>query len=115
MPEARIILAQATTYLASSEKSNAAYMAINKAMSYVSQQPAHPVPLHLRNAPSKLMKQMGYGKGYKYSHDYEGSAGNQQFLPDDVKDERFYHPKEKGSETKLKRFLDQQWNGRFSR
>ncbi|MEL6632297.1 MAG: replication-associated recombination protein A [Bacteroidota bacterium] len=113
MPEARIILAQCTTYLASSEKSNAAYEAINKAMAFVAKQPAHPVPLHLRNAPTRLMKQMGYGEGYKYSHSFEGTDGNQQFLPDAVQKERFYYPKEKGSEGKLKRFLQQLWGNRF--
>lgn len=113
MPEARIILAQTTTYLASCEKSNAAYESINKAMSYVRQAPPHSVPLHLRNAPTKLSKTMGYGKDYKYSHAYEGQEGNQVFLPEEIKDMRFYIPKQRGSETKLRQFLIKQWGPRF--
>ncbi len=109
MPEARIILAQTTTYLAASEKSNAAYVAINDAMKLVSQSPAFPVPLHLRNAPTKMMKDMGYGANYKYSHDFEGRAGNQQYLPDEISNTTFYHPKAIGSEKKIKIFLQEKW------
>ncbi|MEM7654969.1 MAG: replication-associated recombination protein A [Bacteroidota bacterium] len=109
MPEARIILSQATTYLATSEKSNAAYSAINEAMSYVRKQPAHPVPLHLRNAPTRLMKNMNYGKGYKYSHDHQGEANHQEFLPEEMKDTRFYRPKAVGSEKKIQEYLRRMW------
>jgi len=109
MPEARIILAQTTTYLATSEKSNAAYLSINDAMHWVKQHPAYPVPLHLRNAPSRLMKDMGYGQNYKYSHDYEGRAGNQQYLPDEMEGKTFYHPKPVGSEKKIQKFLQDKW------
>jgi putative ATPase len=109
MPEARIILAQATTYLASSEKSNAAYQAINDAMRFVKDQPPHPVPLHLRNAPTRLMKDLGYGKDYKYSHDYEGRTGNQEFMPAEIAGKRFYFPKDVGSEKKIRRFLADLW------
>ena len=106
MPEARIILAQITTYLATSPKSNAAYMAINKAMSLVKNSPDYPVPLHLRNAPTRLMKEMGYGKEYKYSHDFEGNEGHQEYLPEEIKDQKFYFPKEIGKEKEILRFLE---------
>ena len=110
MPEARIILAQTTTYLATSEKSNAAYEAINSAMQLVRQSPPYPVPLHLRNAPTKLMKNMGYGKDYKYSHAFEKNEGNQQYLPDEIADQRFYFPKALGSEQKIRRFMKEKWD-----
>lgn len=113
MPEARIILAQATTYLASSPKSNAAYAAINKAMKLVSDDVPRPVPLHLRNAPTRLMKGMGYGKSYKYSHNYEGAEGNQEYLPEGLSGTTFYQPKAIGSEAKLKQFLDQLWGEKY--
>ena len=113
MPEARIILSQCTTYLATSEKSNAAYMAINSAMQYVKQAPAHPVPLHLRNSPTKLMKQMDYGKGYKYSHDFAGEKGHQEFLPDEMVGKAFYQPKDFGSEKKIRQFLERQWGDKY--
>ncbi len=113
MPEARIILAQATTYLASSPKSNAAYAAINKAMKLVSDDVPRPVPLHLRNAPTRLMKGMGYGKNYKYSHNYEGAEGNQEYLPEGLSGTTFYQPKAIGSEAKLKQFLDQLWGEKY--
>lgn len=105
MPEARIILSQTTTYLACSEKSNAAYVAINDAMSYVKKNPPHPVPLHLRNAPTKLMKDLGYSIGYKYSHNYQGQEENQDYLPSEMEGKRFYHPKNIGSEKKLKKYM----------
>lgn len=113
MPEARIILSQATTYLATSPKSNAAYMAINKAMRDVKQQPDFPVPLHLRNAPTRLMKDAGYGKGYKYSHDYEGSDGNQEYLPDELSGTTYYQPKSIGREREIKRFIAEKWQGKY--
>ena len=106
MPEARIILAQATTYLASSEKSNAAYVSINKAMKLVQSTPPYPVPLHLRNAPTRLMKNMGYGVNYKYSHDYEGAEGQQDYLPEELKGKVFYEPKAIGVEKKIRTFLE---------
>jgi len=109
MPEARIILAQTTTYLATSEKSNAAYLAINAAMQAVKEHPPYPVPLHLRNAPTSLMKKMGYGAEYKYSHDYEGLEGNQAYLPDQLSDISFYHPKSVGVEKKIQQFLQAKW------
>ncbi|MEM8888785.1 MAG: replication-associated recombination protein A [Bacteroidota bacterium] len=113
MPEARIILSQCATYLATSEKSNAAYAAINEAMRYVKDAPTHPVPLHLRNAPTKLMKNMNYGKGYKYSHDFEGEKDHQEFLPEEMSGKTFYRPKEVGSEKKIRKFLDDKWGKKY--
>ncbi len=90
MPEARIPLAQCTIYLAQSAKSNRAYMAINTAMAFVEKDGYRPVPLHIRNAPTKLMKDEGYGKGYLYPHNYPNSQVQQQYLPDEIKDIKFY-------------------------
>lgn len=109
MPEARIVLSQCTTYLATSEKSNAAYVAINDAMDLVSRTPPYPVPLHLRNAPTRLMKNLNYGKDYKYSHNYEGTEGNQSYLPDALAGYRFYKPKDVGSEKKIRLFMQEKW------
>lgn len=109
MPEARIILAQATTYLASVPKSNAAYLAINKALEEVKNSGAQPVPLHLRNAPTKLMKDLEYGSSYKYAHDYPGHFVAQQYLPDKLKDKIFYQPAENGREKKLAEYIKKLW------
>ncbi|MFN0203663.1 MAG: replication-associated recombination protein A [Bacteroidia bacterium] len=109
MPEARIILSQITTYLATSEKSNASYEAINEALNYVETTPPFPVPLHLRNSPTKLMKNLGYGKEYKYSHAYEGNEGNQLYLPNEIAGKIFYRPKEIGSEKKIRLFVKEKW------
>jgi putative ATPase len=112
MPEARIILAQAATYLASSPKSNASYMAISKAMEDVRNTAMKPVPLHLRNAPTGLMKKMGYAKGYKYAHNYKGGFVEQQFLPDGLEDRVYYTPKEIGEEKNIKERLESWWRKR---
>ncbi|MDX2287115.1 MAG: replication-associated recombination protein A [Bacteroidia bacterium] len=114
MPEARIILGQTATYLATSEKSNAAYAAINEAMQFVQSHAAYPVPLHLRNAPTRLMKQQGYGAGYKYSHEHAGEPDHQEFLPEEMKGARFYRPKPVGSELKILRFLEEHWAGKYT-
>ncbi len=90
MPEARIPLSECTIYLAQSPKSNRAYMAINRALAFVEQDGYRPVPLHIRNAPTKLMKEEGYSVGYKYPHDYPNSQVEQQYLPDEIKDHKFY-------------------------
>ena len=111
-PEGRIPLAEATVYLATSPKSNSAYMAINDAMSFVRQTGNQPVPLHLRNAPTSLMEELGYSKGYKYAHDYEGNFVEQQFLPDGVT-QRFWHAQSNASEDKLKQRMIQLWGKRF--
>ena len=111
-PEGRIPLAEATVYLATSPKSNSAYMAINDALRYVEQSGNLPVPLHLRNAPTKLMEQLGYGKDYKYAHDYEGHFVRQQFLPDEAQGHQFWHPQENPQEVKLKERMDALWKGK---
>lgn len=111
-PEGRIPLAEATVYLATSPKSNSAYMAINDALRYVEQSGNLPVPLHLRNAPTKLMEQLGYGKDYKYAHDYEGHFVRQQFLPDEAQGHQFWHPQENSQEAKLKERMDALWKGK---
>ena len=99
-PEGRIPLAEATVYLATSPKSNSTYQAINKAIEKVRQTGNLPVPLHLRNAPTKLMGDLGYGKNYKYAHHYEGNFVEQQFLPDGLENEQFWHPQHNAAEVK---------------
>src|SRR5690606_6495953 len=91
-PESRIILSQTVTYLASSPKSNSAYEAIKKAQALVRDTGDLPVPLHIRNAPTKLMKQLNYGKGYQYAHSYEGNFVTQEFMPEGVKGTKLYDP-----------------------
>lgn len=112
-PEGRIPLAEATVYLAASPKSNSAYEGINGALELVRQTGNLPVPLHLRNAPTKLMKQLGYGKDYKYAHAYAGNFVQQQFLPDEVKDSRIWHPQDNAQEAKLKERMQHLWGERF--
>ena len=112
-PEGRIPLAEATVYLATSPKSNSAYECINGALELVRSTGNLPVPLHLRNAPTKLMKQLGYGKEYKYAHAYEGHFVEQQFLPDEVKNARIWHPQNNAQETKLKERMLGLWGERF--
>ncbi len=103
MPEARIILSETTIYLALSAKSNSAYMAINKAMDIVKQTGNLNVPLHLRNAPTKLMKELGYGKNYKYPHSFDGNYVEQQYLPDELKDLKLYEKCDNPHENKINR------------
>ena len=112
-PEGRIPLAEATVYLATSPKSNSAYAGINLAIEKVKQTGNLPVPLHLRNAPTKLMKDLGYGKDYKYAHAYEGNFVRQQFLPDDLTDLRIWHAQSNPSEDKLKDRMVKLWGERF--
>lgn len=112
-PEGRIILAEATIYLAGSPKSNSAYNAINSAMSLVEQTGNLPVPLHLRNAPTSLMKELDYGKGYKYPHDFPNHFIKQDYLPDEVKNRHLWEPQSNPSEKKLKELLNQMWEERF--
>lgn len=109
MPEARIILAQCATYLASSPKSNAAYLGIDKAISEVRNNEQFSVPLHLRNAPTKLMKDIGYGKKYKYAHDYQNHFVEENYLPEELKGKQFYFPTENGQEKKIKEWLKFLW------
>jgi len=108
-PEARIILSQTTIYLATSPKSNSAYMAINKAQELVRKTGNLPVPLHLRNAPTKLMKDLDYGKKYKYAHDYPGNFVIQDYLPEEVKDKKLYSPQNNPAEAKVKERTDKLW------
>lgn len=113
-PESRIILSQAVTYMASSPKSNAAYQAINKAQSLVKKTGDLSVPLHLRNAPTKLMKNMDYGKNYQYAHDYEGNFVEQEFLPETLSGEKLYNPGTNQSEQKLRDYLKSRWKDKYS-
>lgn len=109
MPEARIVLAQTATYLASTPKSNASYLAIERAWSDVRNLPNLPVPLHIRNAPTKLMDELGYGKDYKYSHDFPDHFAEQQFLPDNLKDKIYYKPTNLGKEKDIRERLNRWW------
>ena len=112
-PEGRIPLAEAAVYLATSPKSNSAYMGINTALEVVKQTGNQPVPLHLRNAPTKLMKQLGYHDGYKYAHDYPGNFVNQQYMPDELKDTRLWHAQHSPSEEKQYQQMIRLWEDRF--
>jgi len=102
MPEGRIILGQAVSYLATAPKSNAAYLGINQALAEVRLSGALPVPMQIRNAPTQLMKGLGYGKGYRYPHDYAGGVVAQGYLPEQIAGKRFYEPKESGYEKSIK-------------
>jgi len=112
MPEARIILAQCTTYLASSPKSNASYMGISKAEQEVKTQQVYSVPNHLRNAPTKLMKELGYGEKYKYPHDYDNNFLLEKYLPEEIDGKQFYFPTDNGQEKNLKDRLKALWKDR---
>lgn len=114
MPEGRIILAQAVTYLASSAKSNASYEGIEKALATVRETGDLPVPLHIRNAPTKLMKDIGYGKEYKYSHAFEGNFEEQEYLPDVIKETKFYEPGNNARELELRKHLKSLWKDKYS-
>lgn len=108
-PESRILLSQCAIYLATSPKSNASYMAIGKAQQIVKQTGDLPVPLHLRNAPTKLMKELGYGDEYKYAHDYDDNFADQEFLPDEIKNTAFYDPGNNSRENSTREFLRNRW------
>ena len=112
-PEARIILSQCAIYLASSPKSNASYKAINKAQQVVKQTGDLSVPIHLRNAPTKLMKELGYGKDYQYAHDYESNFAFQDYLPDELQGETFYEPSDNPRENALRDYLKKLWGERY--
>ncbi len=112
LPEARINLAQGVTYLAGSPKSNASYKALNEAQRFAAEHQDASVPMHLRNAPTKFMKESGYGKGYKYPHDYPEHFVNQGYLPDEVK-KVFYHPTQEGREKYIRERLEKLWKGRY--
>lgn len=113
LPEARIILSQAAVYLACSPKSNASYMAIKRAQAEVKQSGNLPVPLHLRNAPTKLMKSLDYGKGYQYDHDHPGNFSRQELLPDAISGQLFFELNDAPAEAKIKEQLKQRWKGKY--
>ncbi len=113
MPEARIILSQTAVYLATSPKSNSTYEAINQAQAAVKESGDLPVPMHLRNAPTKLMKQQGYGKGYQYAHSYSGNFVEQEFLPDQLKGQKFYEPGANTREKDVRKNLKNMWKGKY--
>lgn len=114
MPEARIILSETTIYLATSQKSNSAYLAIDAALAKVKQSGMLPVPLHLRNAPTKLMEELKYGDGYKYSHDYPGHFVKQEFLPSELSHETFWKPAENKREDDTKKYMQSLWKDKYS-
>ena len=113
MPEGRIVLSQATVYLATSPKSNSAYEAINKAVALVRQTGNLPVPLHIRNAPTKLMKELGYSQGYQYAHEFTGNFVDQEFLPSEICGTTFYNPGTNAREKEIKERLDKLWKGKY--
>lgn len=113
-PESRIILSQTTIYLACSAKSNSSYMAINKAQQLVKQTGDLAVPLHLRNAPTKLMKELGYGDEYKYAHDFENNFVEQEFLPNEISGTMLFNPSENSREKDLKDYLKQRWKNKYN-
>ena len=112
-PECRIVLSQLTIYLATSPKSNASYMAINKAQSHIKQTGDLPIPLSLRNAPTKLMKDLDYGKGYKYAHDYTNNFAQQEFLPTEISNSVYYEPGDNPPELKIKERLKSLWKDKY--
>ncbi|RZJ41911.1 MAG: replication-associated recombination protein A [Chryseobacterium sp.] len=112
-PEARILLSETAIYLAVSPKSNSGYTAINEALAFVKKTGNLPVPLHLRNAPTKLMKDLDYGKEYKYAHSYEGNFVNQDFLPEEIKDVKFYEPGNNVTEKKIYEELKKKWSDKY--
>ena len=112
-PEARIILSETAVYLAVSPKSNSTYNAINEAMAFVKKTGNLPVPLHLRNAPTKLMKNLDYGKDYQYAHSYEGNFVDLEFLPDEIKGTAFYEPANNSTEKKIKEQLKDKWGDKY--
>jgi len=113
-PEARIILSQCAVYLASSPKSNASYMAINEAMRVINETGDLPVPLSVRNAPTKLMKDMDYGKDYQYAHSFKGNFVNMEFLPDKIKGTKFYEPGNNPREEELRNYLKKLWKEKYN-
>lgn len=114
MPEGRIILSQTAVYLATSPKSNASYMAINNALEVVERTGDLPVPLHLRNAPTRLMKDLGYGKNYQYAHDFDTNFTNQEFLPEAITGRTLYNPGKNQREQQIREWLKARWNERYN-
>lgn len=114
MPEGRIILSQCATYLACSPKSNASYVAINEALDYVKSHKPEATPLHLRNAPTKLMKELNYGKDYAYAHQYQGNFVLQEFMPESLSGKVFYNPGNNPRENELREFLKKRWKDKYN-
>jgi putative ATPase len=112
MPEARIVLSQAATYLASCPKSNAAYVAISEALQDVKNLPDEPVPLHLRNAPTRLMEDLGYGREYKYGHTFDHHFVEQDYLPEGLTSRLYYRPSDEGEEKQIGERLKTWWKGK---
>lgn len=112
-PESRILLSETAIYLAVSPKSNSAYTAINDALAFVKKTGNLPIPLHLRNAPTKLMKDLDYGKEYKYAHSYDGNFVNQDFLPEEIRDVKFYEPGSNATEKKISEELKKKWTDKY--
>ena len=112
-PESRIVLAQCVTYLASSPKSNASYQAINLAQQVANKHGNLPVPLALRNAPTKLMKELNYGKDYQYSHSGQGNFIAQEFLPEEISGSKFYEPGNNARENDLRKVLSKLWGDKY--
>lgn len=112
-PESRILLSQCAIYLATSAKSNSSYMAINKALDSVKTTGDLAVPIHLRNAPTKLMKELGYGEAYQYAHNYPNNFANQEFLPDEISETKFFEPGENAREKEMRQFLKNRWNDKY--
>jgi putative ATPase len=113
MPESRILLSHCTIYLATSAKSNSAYVAIENALAEVKKSGNLPVPLHLRNAPTSLMKELGYGKNYQYAHDFENNFVEQNFLPDNINGTKFFEPSDNPNEVKIRANLRQFWKTKY--
>lgn len=113
-PECRIILAQCVTYLASSPKSNASYLGIDRAMSLADKTSNLSVPLHLRNAPTKLMKNLNYGKDYQYAHQYENNFVDLEYLPTEISGTKFYEPNNNTRENELRKFLKERWKEKYN-
>jgi putative ATPase len=112
-PESRIILSQCAVYLSTSAKSNASYIAIGDAQALVKQTGDLPVPIHLRNAPTKLMKELGYGDEYQYSHNYDNNFSEQEYLPDTIQETKFYEPGNNARENELRKFLQNRWKDKY--
>ena len=113
MPEGRIILSQTAIYLATCEKSNSSYSAIDSALALVKQTGNLPVPLHLRNSPTKLMKDIGYGKNYKYAHSFKNSFVNQEFLPEEIKSHKIYNPQQNQKEIQILKSIEKNWGNKY--
>jgi putative ATPase len=113
MPEARIVLSEATIFLASSAKSNSGYLSIDEALDLVGQTGDLPIPLHLRNAPTKLMKELGYGAEYKYAHNFEGHFVTDEYMPKELSGRKFYSPQDNPREKEMGAHLNKLWKGKY--